>query len=143
VNGHGAGLAYWRQVLPEPEAKSGRAHCRLDLDQPASNTRPYKYRPWGEAGCGRAEAQALDRVKAVRTTSTQGELSVTSSPPDFLSRDALERSLRQSFSAGAVWPINRPAMAALLDMGLSVDEIARYFAVVRSDVSALRARYGL
>jgi hypothetical protein len=58
-------------------------------------------------------------------------------------RDILKSSLQQDFSAGATWPISYPAMTALIDMGLSDDKIARYFAVASSAVSALRARYGL
>jgi hypothetical protein len=59
------------------------------------------------------------------------------------SRDALESSLQRDFAAGATWPIDHAAMAALIDMGLADDAIARYFAVTPAAVLALRQRYGL
>lgn len=39
---------------------------------------------------------------------------------------------------GAVWPISAPALAALVDLGLSDERIARYFHVGPSNVQALR-----
>ena len=62
---------------------------------------------------------------------------------DSSSRDALESSLQRDFAAGATWPIGRAAMAALIDMGLADDAIARYFAVTPAAVVALRQLYGL
>lgn len=49
---------------------------------------------------------------------------------------------QQAF-AGKDWPIDRMAMAALLDLGLSSQHIARYFAINRNDVIALQNFYGL
>jgi hypothetical protein len=40
-----------------------------------------------------------------------------------------------SFVDGVTWPIDRASLAALSDLGLGAEEIARYFAV---DVAAVR-----
>ena len=40
-----------------------------------------------------------------------------------------------SFIEGVTWPIDRASLAALSDMGLGAEEIARHFAV---DVAAVR-----
>ena len=42
--------------------------------------------------------------------------------------------LDASFVEGVSWPIDRAALAALLDMGLSPRQIARYFAVSPTEV---------
>jgi hypothetical protein len=58
--------------------------------------------------------------------------------PDFRSGGGnadLERSLMHSFIDGVTWPIDPASLAALSDMGLGAEEIARYFAV---DVAAVR-----
>ena len=36
--------------------------------------------------------------------------------------------LQQSFAEGVSWPIDRASLRALFDLGLSVVQIARYFA---------------
>ena len=41
------------------------------------------------------------------------------------------------------WPIGSGELASLVDLGLSDDQIARYFGVERVKVSSLRAYYGL
>ncbi|HZD54213.1 MAG TPA: hypothetical protein VE175_14280 [Woeseiaceae bacterium] len=64
-------------------------------------------------------------------------------PVGFPSHEALEASLERDFAAGTTWPISFPAMAALVDMDLSDDKIARYFGVAPGAVSALRTGYGL
>ena len=58
-------------------------------------------------------------------------------------RDSLDGALRRSFVEGAGWPIERAALAALIDMGLSDERIAAYFAVDAAEVRALRGRYRL
>jgi hypothetical protein len=51
-----------------------------------------------------------------------------------LSRSALERALQRSFVEGVVWPIDQASLAALADMGLSVEQIADCFAVDSQEV---------
>lgn len=41
------------------------------------------------------------------------------------------------------WPIAASALAALADLGMSDDTIARYFAVEREAVRILRRRHGI
>lgn len=41
--------------------------------------------------------------------------------------------------AGGCWPIDRRSLAALLDLGLTVGQIARYFSVDVAEVRRLRA----
>lgn len=41
------------------------------------------------------------------------------------------------------WPVSSGELASLVDLGLSDDQIARYFGVEQVKVSALRAYYGL
>lgn len=41
------------------------------------------------------------------------------------------------------WPIGRAALAALIDLSMSNEKIARYFGVTASDVADLRSRYDL
>ena len=43
----------------------------------------------------------------------------------------------------AEWPIRRPYLAALKDLGLSDGQIASYFGVQQDEVSVLRASYGI
>ena len=57
------------------------------------------------------------------------------------SRVELEGSLRRSFVEGATWPLSAPALAALLDMGLSEAAIADYFSVEIAAVERLRRHY--
>ena len=40
------------------------------------------------------------------------------------------------------WPISRPSLDALIDLGMSDALIAHYYDVNRDEVSALRRRYG-
>jgi hypothetical protein len=72
-------------------------------------------------------------------TSREPAMRLASQPrPDSRSGGAnadLERSLMQSFIEGATWPIDCASLAALSDMGLGAEGIARYFAV---DVAAVR-----
>ncbi|HEX9464222.1 MAG TPA: hypothetical protein VGB82_16610 [Alphaproteobacteria bacterium] len=58
-------------------------------------------------------------------------------------RDAVEASLTKKFAADERWPIGRPALAALVDMGLSNEAIAAYFSVGAPLVASLRQDYGL
>lgn len=39
------------------------------------------------------------------------------------------------------WPISRPSLDALIDLGMSDASIAHYYAVNREEVAALRRRY--
>jgi hypothetical protein len=41
------------------------------------------------------------------------------------------------------WPIDRPSLAALKDLGLSDGQLARYFGVEQDEVAGLRACYGI
>ena len=41
------------------------------------------------------------------------------------------------------WPIGRPYLAALTDLGLSDERIACYFRVERQEVAVLRTSYGI
>jgi len=43
----------------------------------------------------------------------------------------------------APWPIDRPSLAALKDLGLSDGQVARYFRVDQDEVSMLRVSYGI
>ena len=47
---------------------------------------------------------------------------------------------KRSFGAGA-WPISPSALAALVDLGLPDEIIARYFMIEPSSVGLLRAHY--
>jgi len=60
-----------------------------------------------------------------------------------LSRAELEAALSASFSQDVSWPIDHASLTALIDLGFSNAEIARYFAVEPDDVYMLRDRYGL
>lgn len=54
-----------------------------------------------------------------------------------------ERTLRDAFAAGTMWPVTRGALAALVDLGMSNVTIAEYFRVRPDEVSDLRADYGV
>lgn len=54
-----------------------------------------------------------------------------------------EISPSDDFWHGTVWPIPELALAALVDLGLSDDSIARYFQVGSGKVYALRLRFGM
>jgi hypothetical protein len=58
------------------------------------------------------------------------------------SREELDSLLMRSFTEGASWPIDRPTLSALRDMGLTVAQIARYFSVDSSEVQELLDRHG-
>ena len=57
-------------------------------------------------------------------------------------RHMLGASLRSSFCDGAVWPVDRAGLAALIDLGLSNGQIGKYFAVKQDEVFKLRQGYG-
>jgi hypothetical protein len=44
-------------------------------------------------------------------------------------RDELDNPLKQAFEEGVSWPIERSSLKALVDMGLAVEQIARYFSL--------------
>jgi hypothetical protein len=52
-------------------------------------------------------------------------------------RDELDSLLKQAFEEGASWPIERSSLDTLADMGLTIDQIARYFAVDPVEVRAV------
>jgi hypothetical protein len=49
----------------------------------------------------------------------------------------LETELSRSFIEGVNWPVDRASLAALSDLGLSPQQIARYFSVMPEEVSRL------
>jgi hypothetical protein len=49
-------------------------------------------------------------------------------------RGNLEAALMKSFTDGVEWPPDAASLTALLDIGLSVDDVARYFRVEPNDV---------
>jgi hypothetical protein len=51
-------------------------------------------------------------------------------------RGELDGPLKRSLADGIRWPIDRPSLRALSDMGLTVAQIARYFSVDPADVQA-------
>ena len=53
-------------------------------------------------------------------------------------RDELDGLLKQAFAEGVRWPIERPSLNALSELGLSVEQIARYFSVDPMDVGVER-----
>lgn len=55
----------------------------------------------------------------------------------------LSKELDASFVEGVGWPIDRASLAALLDMGLSPRQIARYFSVTPAEVVALLHSVGM
>jgi hypothetical protein len=56
-------------------------------------------------------------------------------------RDELDCPLKQSFVEGVNWPILRASLRALLDLGLTVAQIARYFSIDPVEVQALLNRH--
>jgi hypothetical protein len=52
-------------------------------------------------------------------------------------REKLDNLLKQGFIEGVSWPIDRPSLEGLSDMGLTVAQIARYFSIDPIDVHAL------
>jgi hypothetical protein len=55
-----------------------------------------------------------------------------------ISRDQVDWLLKQSFAEGVSWPIDRPSLRALFDMGLTVEQVARYFSIGPIEVQAVR-----
>ena len=55
-------------------------------------------------------------------------------------RDELDGLLKQAFAEGVSWPIERSSLNALSVMGLTTEQIARYFSVNPVEVRALLAR---
>ncbi len=55
-------------------------------------------------------------------------------------RDELDGLLKQAFAEGVRWPIERPSLMALLDMGLTTRQIARYFSIDPLEVQELLCR---
>jgi hypothetical protein len=51
-------------------------------------------------------------------------------------RDELDGLLKQAFAEGVRWPIERLSLNALSELGLSVEQIARYFSVDPVEVRA-------
>jgi hypothetical protein len=52
-------------------------------------------------------------------------------------RDELDCLLKQSFAEGVSWPIDRASLRALFHMGLTVEQVARYFSIDPVEVQAL------
>ena len=52
-------------------------------------------------------------------------------------RDELDGLPKEAFAKGVRWPIERPSLNALSELGLSVEQIARYFSVDPVKVRAL------
>jgi hypothetical protein len=50
--------------------------------------------------------------------------------------DKLDGLLKRAFDEGLRWPIERASLNALADMGLTIDQIARYFSVDPAQVRA-------
>lgn len=57
--------------------------------------------------------------------------------PVTINRDPLDCLLKQSFAQGVSWPIDRASLRALLHMGLTVVQVARYFSIDPVEVQAL------
>jgi hypothetical protein len=55
-------------------------------------------------------------------------------------RAELDSLLKQAFTEGVRWPIERPSLVALSDLGLSAQQIARYFSIDQVEVEALLYR---
>lgn len=52
-------------------------------------------------------------------------------------RDELDSLLKQAFEEGVYWPIERPSLNALVDLGLTIEQIALYFSVDPDEVRAV------
>jgi hypothetical protein len=61
--------------------------------------------------------------------------------PHTTSRSVLKACLFNSFVEGVIWPVEPAALAALIDMGLSDNQIATYFSVDLAEVHAVCERY--
>jgi hypothetical protein len=53
-----------------------------------------------------------------------------------MNREELNSIMKGAFAKGARWPIDRPSLRALSHMGLSIEQIARYFSVDAVEVEA-------
>jgi hypothetical protein len=53
-----------------------------------------------------------------------------------INRNQADCLLKRSFVEGVSWPIDRPSLRALLDMGLTVVQVARYFSIDPIQVQA-------
>lgn len=62
---------------------------------------------------------------------------------DFPSQDALRDSLMENGAEDIGWPIPRGWLAALVDMGMTDELIARYFSVTAEQVASLRGQLRL
>jgi len=51
-------------------------------------------------------------------------------------REELDCPLKRPFVAGVSWPVERASLNALSDMGLNIEQIARYFCVDPVEVRA-------
>jgi hypothetical protein len=52
-------------------------------------------------------------------------------------RDELDCLLKQEFAEDARWAIDRPSLRALKQMGLTIEQIARYFSIDPAEVQRL------
>jgi hypothetical protein len=52
-------------------------------------------------------------------------------------RGQLDHLLKQEFIEGARWPVDRSSLRALSQMGLTIQQIARYFSVDPAEVQAV------
>jgi hypothetical protein len=52
-------------------------------------------------------------------------------------RDKLDSLLKQAFDEGVSWPIERSPLNVLVDNGLTIEQIARYFSVDPVEVRAV------
>jgi hypothetical protein len=57
-----------------------------------------------------------------------------------MDRDDLETSLARSFTEGIDWPPDAASRAALLDMGLTANQLAQYFRVDLNEVNKVFGR---
>ncbi len=51
-------------------------------------------------------------------------------------RNSLDSLMKQAFAEGVRWPIERSSLRALSDLGLTVEQVARYFSVDPGEVLA-------
>ena len=62
---------------------------------------------------------------------------------DFENWGPLESGLKDKFLANTRWPIDRAALTALVDLGMSDAAIADYFGVTAANVAEVRQAYRL
>jgi hypothetical protein len=117
------------------------------IGEPATNkdyTKVYLYKtnrspstpPVGWSKC----AKDLDSSTTQRTEQRDlAPSALDASKEDLVmlhNRDELDGVLKQAFAEGVRWPIERPSLNALSELGLSVEQIARYFSVDPAEVRA-------